>query len=182
MKKRSFKIIGVIFLALIAVNSCKKEDLVQNESGLVKQQKSTNFVIVTEEERQYMSEPIDANEFMEAVPEFINLATVEMGCYFVVYVNDDGTVSNAVIGANTSHQEWYNRLSKYFEIAEGYPTIDPPMINPDDPPYEPPFLDEGCISTRDIRILVAKIYELVKAKKNFTASYKDGIFTICWDD
>ena len=110
------KVIIAMFLALIAINSCKKENVVPNETDLTKQQKSTNFVIVTEEERQYMGEPMSIDNFIDCVPSFIKMATVKMGCYFVVYVNDD-MVRNAVLGKKTSYTVWYNRLHEYFEVA-----------------------------------------------------------------
>lgn len=77
----------------------------------------TGFVIVTEEEKQFLSEPMSIDKFDDAIETFIDMATVKMGCYFVVYVNDDSMVQNAVLGVNTSHISWYNRLQGYFEVA-----------------------------------------------------------------
>jgi hypothetical protein len=131
IRKISSILLNVVVAMLVTMTSCKKDDKVNPETGLTKQQKSTdsikpiNIVIVTDKERQYLGEPMSMDKFIAAQSSFIEMATVKMNCYFVVSVNTDGTVQNQVLGVNTSHTLWRERLDGYFEFEKNYPDIDP---------------------------------------------------------
>jgi hypothetical protein len=112
-------LIGMLVISI----SCKKEQQIkQNEVSVQSRQQKiidiVNFIVITEEERQYLNDPISIDEFIVAAPTWIKMVTVQMDCYFVVSVNDNATVQNVVLSKNTSHVLWYNRLYEYFEIVK----------------------------------------------------------------
>ena len=127
----------------------------------------TNFVIVTEEERQYLEAPIPINEFDEF--HFIEQAIEQPDCFFILCMNIDGTLQTAVLSPNTSHVEWYNRLRGYVEIID---ISDEPLIT-------------GCVKFGDINNAVA-LLRLLKAEGykniNVCCDIDKKTITICWDD
>jgi hypothetical protein len=105
----------IVLMASSMFNACKKEDSVQNETGITNQQKSANHVVViTDEERKHLGDPMPADLFSKCSMSFINMTTKKLKCIFVVSVNEDGTVQNEVVGQK-SFPQWHHRLKDYFE-------------------------------------------------------------------
>ena len=144
---KQIKKIGIImFVAMIAMNACKKEDLVANNNKYRVNQAdpiapNENFVIITEEEKQFLYGQISIEDFLLAGADLVSAITKDNGYYFVGTVSGDNLLFAMV--TESSHPEWYNRLHEHIERHfSDYPTIDP-----DNPPV-------GCIYSPNTQVMI----------------------------
>ena len=153
---KNFKMFVVV--AAVAVissgvfNACQKEEVVVDELSLQSNQKSADFVIVIDEERQYLiangeSMPID--DFKLHAVEIIKSKVDQ---YFVSTVKN-GNVYFMGISATGNQASWYNRLHEHF--------ISHPPVDPDEPRLD------GCTAWTDITDeegieIYNKIYEILR--------------------
>ncbi len=176
----------VVAIGTVMFLSCEKEseeldnksilkNKEQNEIVSKKHLNSINFypfVIVTEEEKCFLDDPVSIDEFDEF--DFIGQVMAHPSCFFVVHINDNSMLQKAVLCSNTPHQEWYNRLNGYFDIASN-----PPVGNPDEEP-----LMFGCITVSKLSSALTIIRLLIEEGYDYTVCYDSTTkkITICWED
>ena len=182
----------VIAMALIVSGifyACKKDEIVQNEIVLKKQHKLTDFVpfiIVTEDEMQYLENPESIEEFKVNVSSYIDVAVELMDCYFVFYIErEDDMVQNAVLGKNPTSSSpralWSNRLHGYFEIAKTYPVVE--EYNLDDFPL-PDGACRNFSKKKDAKYFAGLLMDREEISMVCVSKGTlDGkvIWTVCWE-
>ena len=115
-KINKVNIIGIIFMALIAMNSCKKDNVIQDIPASIKQQNSTDIVIITEAEKQFLTNSMSIDDFKKGSKYIVYITTKMSGKYFVGAMNGENVLFAGI--DRKTHPDWVKRLHEYFEIAK----------------------------------------------------------------